>query len=177
MTHDADPAATPDEPTTSAAPQRTLIESRKALAPAVLQMIGMAHRLLRVAHADLAPFELSNRAAVEALENYLLADRLARARLLVDDAGWLDRQAARLRLLQRRFPHALEMRVASTDDPVGEDALILADQQHVLSLGPGLVVRGDLWTGNEPRVQPLAAAFDRRWDAAAHNLPVAPLGL
>ena len=111
------------------------------------------------------------------LSKFLLAHRSARVRLLVDDSIWLDTRAARLRALQLRFPLALELRVASNDDPVGDDALLIADDATVLDMKPTAQARGDLWLNNKPHAQPLIAAFARRWEAAAHNLPVVPLGL
>ena len=36
---------------------------------------------------------------------------------------------------------------------------------------------GALWLHHKPHAQPLIAAFDRRWNAAGHNLPASPLGL
>jgi hypothetical protein len=159
------------------APQRALITSRAETREAVLLAIRAGQRLLRCLHSTLAPFELSSVAATAQLERLLLADRSASVRLLVDNTSWLDTRAARLRLLQRRFPHALQMRMASSDDPVGEDAAIFADAGVSLRLEATPLVRGDLWLNNAPHAQPLIAAFDRRWSAAAHNLPVVPLGL
>lgn len=159
------------------APQRTLLDSRKEVGPAVRQIIGLATRLVRCAHHDLEPFGLSLAATVHALERFVLAHRSARIRLLVDDPHWLQRDAARLRLLQRRFSHAVEMRVASSDDAVGEDCLLLADDRHLLSLRGATLGVGEVWINNEPHAQPLVAAFDRRWAAGAHNLPVDALGL
>jgi len=52
-----------------------------------------------------------------------------------------------------------------------------ADGSHVLSLGQSAHGIGELWLANEPRAQVKRAAFDRRWDAAAHNIPIVPLGL
>ena len=69
------------------------------------------------------------------------------------------------------------MRVASLDDPVGDDAALIADDTTVLDMKPTAQARGDLWLDNKPHAQPLMAAFDRRWEAAGHNLPVVPLGL
>jgi hypothetical protein len=107
----------------------------------------------------------------------LLHDRSARIRMLVDDAAWLEHRAARLRLLQRRFPHALELRVASEEDPVGDDACIVVDDHASLELRATQSTSGSLWLHHKPHAQPLMAAFDRRWDAAGHNLPASPLGL
>lgn len=162
---------------TEPAPKRTLITSHAETKAAVLQTIGVATRRLLCVHADLSIFDLSRTEVIDLLSKFLLAHRSARARLLVDDAIWLDTRAARLRALQQRFPLALEMRVASLDDPVGDDATMIADDATVLDMKPTAQARGDLWLNNKPHAQPLIAAFGRRWEAAAHNLPVVPLGL
>jgi hypothetical protein len=159
------------------APQRVLITSREELHEGVGVAIRIARRTLRFVHRDLSVFDLSTIDATEAMSRLLLGDRNARIRLLVDDPAWLDTRAARLRLLQRRFPHALELRVASVDDPVGDDAQALGDDHATLELRPTPTARGDLWLHNKPHAQPHIAAFDRRWEAASHNLPVSPLGL
>jgi hypothetical protein len=54
---------------------------------------------------------------------------------------------------------------------------MIADDATVLNMQPTPQARGDLWLNNKPHAQPLIAAFGRRWEAAAHNLPVVPLGL
>jgi hypothetical protein len=158
-------------------PQRVLIASRDELHEAVRIALGVGHRTVRALHRDLSVFDLSSIAATESLRQLLLGDRSARIRLLVDDAAWLETGAARLRLLQRRFAHALELRVASDGDPVGEDAYVLVDDHASLELRATRTTSGALWLNNSPHAQPLIAAFDRRWSAAGHNLPVAPLGL
>ncbi len=164
---------TPSEP----APKRSLITSRAETHQAVLQVIGAATRRLLCIHSDLSIFDLSRREVTDLLAKFLLAHRSARARLLVEESNWLDTRAARLRALQQRFPLALEMRVASLDDPVGDDATLIADDATVLDMRPTAQARGDLWLNNKPHAQPLITAFNRRWEAAAHNLPVVPLGL
>lgn len=158
-------------------PQRVLITSREELHQAVGVAISASRRTLRILHRDLTVFDLASVKATEGFSRLLLGSRSARVRLLVDDPHWLETGAARLRLLQERFPHALEMRVASTDDPVGDDAGILADDHLALELRPTAAARGDLWIHNKPHAQPLIAAFDRRWEAGAHNVAVFPLGL
>lgn len=158
-------------------PQRVLITSREELHDAVGVAIRVSRRVLRFLHRDLAIFDVASIEATEGLSRLLLGHRNARVRMLVDDAAWLDTRAARLRQLQQRFPHALELRVASPDDPVGDDACVLADDHAALNLQPTATARGDFWLNNKPHAQPLIAAFDRRWEAGAHNLAVFPLGL
>ena len=158
-------------------PQRVLIDSREELHEAVRVALGSGRRVVRALHRDLSVFDLSSIAATESLRQLLLGDRSARIRLLVDDAAWLETRAPRLRLLQRRFPHALELRVASDEDPVGEDACVLVDEHASLELRATRTTSGSLWLHHAPHAQPLIAAFDRRWNAAGHNLPASPLGL
>lgn len=158
-------------------PERALITSRTETHEAVLIALSMAQRWVRCLHRDLGVFDLGSVAVEEHLNRLLLSHRSARVQLLVDDDTWLNTRAPRLRALQRRFAHALEMRVASEDDPVADDAWVLIDDHTVIELKPTAAARGDLWTHNKPRVQPLLASYVRRWDAAGHNLAVVPLGL
>jgi len=172
-----EPDANADAPPEAPIPKRTLITSRAETQAAVMEAIGTATRRVLCLHVDLSIFELARPEVVDRLSRFLLAHRSARVRLLVDDTNWLDTRAARLRGLQQRFPLALELRAASSDDPVGDDATLIADDSTVLDLQPIAQARGHMWLNNKPHAQPLISAFSRRWDAAAHNLPVVPLGL
>jgi len=163
----------PDDPS----PQRGLVALRRDIVPAVLGVTQRAKREIRCLHHDLSLFDLSQSTVVDALHALLHGARGARVRLLVDDTGWLDAHAARLRLLQRQLSHAVELRKASTDDAVGEDAAFFADDSHLLVLSRSAHALGEVWFNNEPRTRAVAIEFDRRWEAAAHNLPVDPLGL
>jgi hypothetical protein len=158
-------------------PERALITSRAETHEAVLIALGIARRSVRGLHRDLSVFDLGSVVAEASLHRLLLSHRLARVQLLVDDVVWLETRAPRLRALQRLFPHALELRVAAEDDPVGDDACLLVDDHVALQLRPTASARGDLWLNNKPHAQPLAAAFERRWNAGGHNLAVMPLGL
>jgi hypothetical protein len=158
-------------------PQRALITSRAETHEAVEIVLGIARRSVRCLHRDLAVFDLASVAAERSLRRLLLSHRLANVQLLVDDAAWLETRAPRLRALQRDFAHALEIRVAAADDPIGDDACLLVDDHAALELKPSAVARGDLWLYNKPHVQPLASSFTRRWNAGGHNLAVVPLGL
>lgn len=140
-------------------------------------MIARATHFVRVMDRDLAPFDLSTQQQVERLEALLLMHRTMRIRCLVDETRWLDTHASRLRRLQRDFAHALELRLASDADPVGETSCLLGDAQDALVLKNAAHAQGELWLGHEPNAQPWIAGFDRRWEQAGHNLPVSPLGL
>lgn len=160
-----------------AAPQRLLIGSRAELDAAVQAVLGAARRTVRCAAADLSGFGLERRAAIDLLRALLVANRAHSVQLLVDDPAWIETRAARVKLLQRDFAHALEIRVADREDAVGGDRVILGDDDHALQLREARITHGEAWLNHRGYAQPLLAAFTRRWDRAAHNVAVAPLGL
>lgn len=165
-----------EEPSANS-PQRTLIGSRAELASALLALIGRARQQLRLAAANLSDFALGDAQPADVLRKLLVADRNLRIRLLVDDMSWLDSSAPRLRSLQRTFPHALLIRRAHAQDPVGRDTVAIGDARDALRLLPSVGIRGELWCENGPFARPLIAAFERRWERASHDQPSQPLGL
>jgi hypothetical protein len=169
------PAPAPVE--AGAMPQRRWLTSRAEVAAHLDVLLALSAREVCVADYDLALFALSTRGVVERLERLLVAQRGARVLLLVDDITWLERDAPRLRAMQRHFPHALRMRRAADDDPVGEERVAVFDEQHVIDFQPTRHGIADAWQHHPLRAQAVRRAFERRWQAAAHDLPVAPLGL
>ena len=160
------------------APFREWLVTHAQVAEAVHATVSLAQLNVACSDADGAAFDLASRTTIGLLERLLLGHAGARVRILVDDVQWLERGAARLRLLQRRFPHALLLRVADLDDPVGEeDRALIADDAHFVLLRPQAARFGERWAQHPLRATPLLAAFDRRWAHAAHDLPVQPLGL
>lgn len=159
------------------APQRTLIGSRAELAQAVATLLAQARRELRCCAHDGSIFGLDTQPVAEAMGTLLRAHRHAQVRILVDDPHWLEAQAPRFKLLQRRFSHAVLVRQASSEDPVAGDMQLFADDRHLLQLKAGVLTTGELWINNQPRARMLLIDFERRWAGASHNLPVAPLGL
>jgi hypothetical protein len=158
-------------------PQRLLIGSRADLEIALLHLIGRTRRQLRFAAADLSVLALGDVRPVTAIRAVLLAHPGNHIQLLVDDMAWLDTRAPRLRALQRDFSHALLIRRADPQDPVGHDVVGMGDERDVLRLQPTVGIRGELWCHHSPLAQPLISEFDRRWEHASHNQPSQPLGL
>ena len=158
-------------------PQRLLVGSRADLEAALLLLISRARRQLRMAASDLAVFDLGSVRPVTAIRGLLTAHPSNRIRLLVDDMSWLDTRAPRLRSLQRDFSHALLIRCADPQDPVGHDVVAVGDDLDALRLQPTVGILGEMWCRNGPFAQPLLSEFDRRWEHASHNQPSQPLGL
>jgi hypothetical protein len=158
-------------------PARVRLTRRDEIEGVALALVDTARRTVRCMHRDASGFGLSRAAMVERLQRFLSSHPGARLRLLVDDSAWLERDAPRLKLLQQHYTHAIEVRMANQEDPVGDDAALLIDDAHSLVLAQTAQGIGDVWFGNAPRAQPLVASFERRWHSAAYNLAVHPLGL
>ncbi|HUN91684.1 MAG TPA: hypothetical protein VMU33_06490 [Burkholderiaceae bacterium] len=157
--------------------QELPVDSRANLQRAVSVLLSIGRRRLDFADRDLSRFDLTLKTHVDRLEQILLSDRLACVRILVDDTAWLDAHAARLKHLQRTFSHCLRMRQSAAEDPVGDDAFAVVDAVHGLALRPGELVAGSLWLNSPRALRPWRDSFDRRWDAASHDLAVFALGL
>lgn len=145
-------------------PQRVLLGGRDEVRAALLGVLGAAQREVRIMARDLSVFALDQREIIATFEQLLVSNRRARARL--DPLDVVGQQ-----------PHALQIRVAAHEDAVGDEACLLVDSDTSLRLEHTARARGEVWLHNETRLQPLGAIFERRWDAAAHDLAVAPLGL
>jgi hypothetical protein len=158
-------------------PHRLLIGSRAELEAALLLLVARARRVLRLAAADLSVLAPGDHRPVAAMRELLLATPSNRIHLLVDDMAWLDTRAPRLRRLQRDFSHALLIRCADAQDPVGHDVVAIGDDLDALRLQPTIGILGELWCHHGPFAQPLLAEFGRRWEHASHNQPSQPLGL
>jgi len=158
-------------------PQRVPIGSRAELQAALLLLIGRTRRQLRMAAADLSVLALGDVQPVAAMRGLLLGHPGSRIRLLVDDMSWLDTRAPRLRSLQRDFSHALLIRCADFQDPVGQDVVAIGDDLDALRLQPTVGILGELWCHHGPFAQPLISEFDHRWQRALHDQPAQPLGL
>lgn len=172
----------PQEPVEQSGPESTVpvrlpIGSRAELDAAVLMVLGAARHTIRCAALDLSVFGLARRAAVELLHSLLIANRAHTVQLLVDDATWIETRAPRIKLLQRDFAHALQIRIADREDAVGGERVIIADDCHALQLRDAPIAHGEAWLHHRGYAQPLLATFGRRWDRAAHNLAVTALGL
>jgi hypothetical protein len=158
-------------------PQRTLIGSRAELAQAISTALSLATRSVRCCAHDGSVFGLGSVEVTGQLAALVHSHHAAQVRVLVDDPEWLESGAPRLKALQRQLSHALLLRQASSDDPVGGDLQLIVDEHHCLHLQHSALISGELWVNNQSRARPMLADFDRRWAAASHNLPVSPLGL
>lgn len=160
-----------------AVPQRHLITSRAELAEGLVALVSLARSSMRVCAYDASVMSLDSAAMADLLRALLLSHRRASVRVLVDTTQWIETRAPRFKTLQRRYGHALQVREASPQDAVSGDMHVVVDDLHSLELKAARLTAGEIWTFSPQRAQPLAATFDRRWAAAAHDVPLVPLGL
>lgn len=157
--------------------ERVTIASHADLRVAVLGLLAQARLEVCAAHRDLALLGLGNRDLVDALRTVLARGARARVRLLADEGDWLEREAPRLRALQRDYGHALHLRLSAEAETVGDAALLIVDGRSFLQLAPTAYPRGLLALDAPAEARAVLQDFERRWEAAGHDLPAQPLGL
>jgi len=173
MTSSANPAA----PATPAdAPARPL-HSAGDLAEACASLLARGTREVCCADRDGRLFELSSAAVVARLHALVCTHRRAAILLLVDDGDWVARDAARLNRLHRSFSHAVRVRLASPDDPVGDARFLVVDQRHAIDARPTRHGAAVLAVESPALASRLRRSFEHRWERARYDLSVTPLGL
>ena len=155
-------------------PRHFLFEGREAFGNALLEVLACCRREILLVDRDLQawPFETpdADRALVAALR------RGARLRLLVADAGWLERHGTRFMRTRRVFDGRIECRRLSPSLRMDDSALV-GDGQHVLRRLPGERLRGRCTIATPAEAEPLAARLDAAWDECSPCLPSTVLGL
>lgn len=166
-----------DATTSPRTPERVTIASHADLRVAVLGLLAQARLEVCAAHRDLALLGLGGRDLVDALRSVLARGARARVRLLADEGGWLEREAPRLRALQRDYGHSLHLRLSAEAEAVGDAALLIVDGRSFLQLAPTAYPHGVLALDAPAEARGVLQDFERRWEAAGHDLPAQPLGL
>lgn len=157
--------------------ERVVIGSHAELRVAVLGLLAQARVEICAAHRSLALLSLGEREFVEALRTLLARGPRARVRLLADEGEWLEREAPRLRALQRDYGHALHLRLGAEAEQIGDAAVLIVDGRSYLQLAPTAYPRGVLALNAPAKARALTQDFERRWEAAGHDLPSQALGL
>ncbi|MCL4746829.1 MAG: hypothetical protein KJZ83_15665 [Burkholderiaceae bacterium] len=111
----------------------------------------------------------------EAALRALLA-RGARVRLLLTNAEWLERRAARLRGLRRE--HAAQVAIRQLPEGLRLfDCLLLVDGQHMVRRPHRDAMRGVYVQASPSRCEPYCARFEAAWQESCDCLPATTLGL
>ncbi|MEY2897117.1 MAG: hypothetical protein RL669_1386 [Pseudomonadota bacterium] len=164
-------------PPPPAPPGRIAIASHAELRVAVLGLLAQARREVCAAHRTLALLGLGELQFVEALRTLLARGPRAQVRLLADEGNWLEREAPRLRALQRDYGHALHLRLSAEAEEIGDATVLIVDGRSYLQLAPTAYPRGVLALDAPAEARAVMQDFERRWEAAGSDLPSQPLGL
>ena len=144
----------------------------------VLDILGRATREVILFDADLKETGLESAAGIAALEAFFTRHTVPDCvRVVVHDAGFIERECPRLLRLLASFGHRIRIRVSARQHAAIDQAFIVVDGQHVLTRFHRDNARGKLILDDGVRAAQLADLFDTVWENAQQGPTGMPLGL
>jgi hypothetical protein len=113
----------------------------------------------------------------EALQRFLRASRRNRLRIVVHDAGSIERTCPRMLQLLRLFGHAVTIHETQQQAKGVYDPFVVADEMHSVRLFHFDELRG-LYAKDDPiEAHTLVERFEEIWEASTPSVSAATLGL
>ncbi len=132
----------------------TLMSSLEEMRAAVNRVAAGAQRLLSIYTPDLEPDLYDQSEFLDIVKRFVLARNFAKVRVMLRDAGRVQRDSNRFMAMGRRLTSYIEIRAELNPIPQGAASYIIADDRAV-----ALRMRVDAWEG--------VADFDNRAVARA----------
>lgn len=140
-------------------------------------LIGLAERRIRVFDHDLSETGWDSATREDILTAFLLRSRLNRLDLLLRDTRYLESRCPRLRALQRRFSHLVNVHLCREPAMNATDPIVVVDDRHYLHRFH--YERPDAAAGlHQPaEARALALKWDALWTDSEPTLPPTTLGI
>ncbi len=140
-------------------------------------LIGLAERRIRVFDHDLSETGWDSAAREDMLSAFLLRSPLNRLDILLRDTRYLESRCPRLRSLQRRLSHLVNVHLCREPAMHATDPMVVIDDRHYLHRFH--YERPDAAAGlHQPtEARALALRWDGLWTDSESALPPTTLGL
>ena len=149
-------------------------EGRAQFQVSVLRVLEICRHSITLLDHDLETWPLETSGCDVALRAALL--RGVALRILLARSDWVERNASRLRRLQREHPARIAFRQLPESLRIADSTLV-GDRQHMVRRAQGRMLRGTLVIASPGETEPAADRFEAAWQEAAPCLPVTTLGL
>jgi hypothetical protein len=171
------PTPPPDSGSRAVAARREILDTLAAQVAAIDELIGLAHRSIRVFDVDLSGMGWNESMRAEMIVGFLRASQGARLDVVVHDTGWIERSCPRLTRLLRHYGHLITIRRTIDDARQAMDPLLIVDDQHYLHrlhvAQPGAV----LGIAQPDEARPLVQRFEAIWSSSEPGVSATVLGL
>jgi len=151
----------------------TMEESRAAID----RLIGGAQRSLQIFERDLSDPGYRNPQRIELIEQFLRRRQGNRVSLVLHETGDLDRDAARLMSMYRRYTDTVEIHQTLDTAKVAADCLVLVDEASYWHRLHHDLSRAVVGYNDGTGARPLQQRFAEIWEASEPAAPATTLGL
>jgi hypothetical protein len=145
-------------------PERTALTTRKEYRDALVQLIGLAQRDLRIFDPDFSDLEINTPQAYELLRAFMLRSRNNRLYIVVHDTGYIRSYCPRLLNLLRQFSDRMFIHQTQGEATRAQDSLVLADKVHFVRRPVQAQPRATLRLNDEQESQGMHLRFSEIWD-------------
>ncbi|MEP7184180.1 MAG: hypothetical protein ABI886_18535 [Betaproteobacteria bacterium] len=158
-------------------PRHETLDTIKAQAAAIDELIGLAKQSVRVFDADLSETGWNGAARSEALAAFLRGARQARLDIIVHDTRWLEGSCPRMMALLKTFSHAVTIYKTGAGAQAATDPLVIVDGRHFLHRFHIEQPRAALGIEQPHLAGPLVNRFDEIWATGEPGITATVLGL
>lgn len=167
-----------NEPTGMAPESRVeLLTTMEESRIAIDRLIGGAQRSLRIFERDLSDPGYRDPHRVELIEQFLRRRQGNRVLLVLHETRYLDRDAARLMAMYRRYTDTMEIHQTLDAAKVAADCLVLADEASYWHRLNQDLPRAVVGYSDSAGARPLQQRFAEIWEASELAAPATTLGL
>lgn len=166
-----------NSPQSPAAPQRTLLTTRREYLDAADRLLAMAKRELRVFDPDLETLGFNAPGRIEILRRLLAANRNHRVRIALHDVEHVSRRCPRLVSLISTFPAGLIIHRTEGEATRAQDCFLIADQDNLVRRPAATQARGVLLLDDPSEGIAMQERFEQIWESSYPAVSAATLGL
>jgi hypothetical protein len=160
-----------------AAPQRTLLATRREYLDGAERLLGRARRELRVFDTDLAELGLNGAARIAQLRGFLHASPTRRLYIVVHDTGFVTRHCPRVLALLGSFPRQMFIHQTVGEALKAQDCFLIADDRHLVRRPVAAQPRGVLVLDDPLDVGSIRDRFQEIWESSAATVSPTTTGL
>lgn len=155
----------------------TMLGSESEYRRACDEVLARAEREIVIFDRDLVAMRLEEKARLEALANFLEADKLRRIRIVLHDPAPVERDAPRLMQLIARLSHVVEVRQSPDNLRHLADAHLFADDRHGVRRFHADHARSALILDDHDYIHPWLQRFEELWALSHPCLRINTTGL
>jgi hypothetical protein len=166
-----------DDDTKDAAPERTLLATRREYLEGLERLLGLASRELRIFDPDLSELGLNAEPKIARLRDFLHASRTHELYIALHETDFVTRRCPRLLTLLGSFPRQMFVHQTEGEARKAQDCFVVADDRHLVRRPVALQPRGVLVLDDPKDCGSIRDRFQEIWESSAPTVSPSVTGL